>query len=104
MGAAFTASVEIPARESALARRKKRLLIIVLVRQVACADCKCSPHYRHKAIAVVGTRDIGRVLKQSLTRDAERASSNAVADIEGISNASSTRTQEVSVVGVRHKF
>jgi len=34
----------------------------------------------------------------------QRASSNAVADIEGISNASSTRTQVVGVVGVRHKF
>ncbi|WP_175845947.1 porin [Burkholderia arboris] len=34
----------------------------------------------------------------------QRASSNAVAAIEGISNPSSTRTQIVAVTGIRHKF
>ncbi len=34
----------------------------------------------------------------------QRSSSNAVAAIEGISNPSSTNTQVVGVVGIRHKF
>ncbi|AOJ07720.1 porin [Burkholderia mayonis] len=34
----------------------------------------------------------------------QRASSNTVAAIEGISNPSSTRTQIVAVTGIRHKF